>query len=168
MKNKHLIGVFDKEEDLVHALEKVEEQEVAIEEIYTPYPIHEAIHAMGKKSRFTWAAFFYGLVSAVVILSFLYYTAVIDWPINFGGKPSSAFPSFIIITIIGTILLVTLASLFTFSVRAEVYPGKEAVMPDPRSTDDKFVMMFSEKEDNESLRKLLEESGASEIKIKEL
>lgn len=168
MKTKHLISIFDKEEDLVDALEKVKGQQVAIEEIYTPYPIHEAIHAMGKKSRFTWAAFFYGLVSTILILSFLYYTAVIDWPVNFGGKPSSAFPSFIIITIIGTILLVTLASLFTFSVRANLYPGKEAVMPDQRSTDDKFVMMFSNKDDNQQLRQLLEESGASEIMIKEL
>lgn len=168
MKTKHIIGVFDEEEHLVNALEKVKAQKITIEEIYTPYPIHEAIHAMGKRSFFTWAAFFYGLVSAVLILSFLYYTAVIDWPINFGGKPSSAFPSFIIITIIGTILLVTLASLFTFSMRANVYPGKEAVMPDTRATDDKFIIMFSEKEDSDELRNLLKETGASEVNISEM
>lgn len=168
MKNKHLIGVFDEEDHLVEALELLKKNQIPIEEIYTPYPVHEAIHAIGKKSKFTYVAFFYGLVSTILILSGLYYTAVIDWPLNFGGKPSSAFPSFIIITIIMVILLVTLSSLFTFSVRANIYPGKDAILPDPRSTDDKFIIMFSENEDNEQVRMMLTQSGATEINITEL
>lgn len=168
MKNKHIVSVFDSEENLVKAIEAVKENKIKIEEIYTPYPVHEAIHGVGKKSRFTWVAFFFGLIGAIVVLAFLYYTSVIDWPLNFGGKPSSAFPSFIIITIVTTILIITLGSLFTFSVRAKIYPGKEAVMPDERATDDKFVMMFHYEDDSEQLRSLLHENGAEEINEKEL
>lgn len=168
MKKKHIIGVFDTEENLVKAVEAAKENKITIEEIYTPYPVHEAIHGTGRKSKFTWVAFFIGLISVIAILSFLYYTSVIDWPLNFGGKPSSAFPSFIIITIVATILLVTIGSLFTFSLRASIYPGKEAVLPDERSTDDKFVMMFREEDDSEKLRELLKESGVAEINEKEL
>jgi len=168
MKNKHVIGVFDSEENLVNAINALNENKINIEEIYTPYPVHEAIHGMGQKSRFTWVAFFLGLVGAIVVLAFLYYTSVIDWPLNFGGKPSSAFPSFIIITIVTTILIITIGSLFTFSVRAKIYPGKEAILPDERSTDDKFVMMFRKEHDTEQLRKLLQENGVEEINEKEL
>ncbi|HRY99807.1 MAG TPA: DUF3341 domain-containing protein, partial [Bacteroidales bacterium] len=140
MNRKILVGIFDTEEHLVAAVRQAREKRVAIREIYTPYPVMEAIEAMGKKSRFTLAAFLYGLFAALGVLAFLYYTSVLDWPLNFGGKPSSAFPSFIVITIVLTIFSVTILSLFTFSIRAKVWPGKAYVLPDRRATDDKFVM----------------------------
>ncbi len=171
MDNKHIIGVFDEEHALLNAINRVKKSNLGIAEIYTPYPFHEAIEAMGKKTRFTFAAFLYGFLGAVGVLAFLIYTAGIDWPINYGGKPTSAFPSFIVVTIVLTILTVTLASLFTFSARAKVFPGKKFIMPDVRSMDDKFVMVFNADDNssvNENLISLLKEEGATEIYHKEL
>lgn len=171
MSKHHIISVFDKEDALLAAIHKSKGEGAKIAEIYTPYPIHEAIEAMGKKSRFTLAAFIFGFSGAFGVLAFLMYTAVYDWPINYGGKPTNAFPSFVVVTIVLTILTITLASLFTFSVRAKVYPGKKYNMPDVRSMDDKFVMVFESNEDdqaNEKLMKLLQEEGATEIYNKEL
>lgn len=171
MNEQHIISVFNQEKDLLSVIHKVKQQGTAIEEIYTPYPIHEAIEAMGKKSRFTFAAFLFGFIGAVSVLAFLLYTAVYDWPINYGGKPTNAFPSFIVVTIVLTILTITLASLFTFSVRAKVYPGKKFIMPDLRSMDDKFVIVFKangSESENANLASLLKEEGAIEIYNKEL
>lgn len=171
MNKQHIISVFDDEDALLAAIKKVKKEGAEIAEIYTPYPIHEAIEAMGKKSRFTLAAFLYGFAGAAGVLAFLMYTAVFDWPINYGGKPTNAFPSFIVVTIVLTILTVTLASLFTFSVRARVYPGKKYVMPDFRSMDNKFVMVFNSEatqNNNEKLINILNEEGASEIYHKDL
>ncbi|GAB1405705.1 DUF3341 domain-containing protein [Lentimicrobium sp.] len=142
--NKHfVVGVFDEEAQLMAAVNETQKKGFQIQEIYSPYPVYEAIEAMGRKTRFTTAAFLYGLFGALGVLAFMYYTAVIDWPINYGGKPTNAFPSFLVVTIVITILVVTLASLFTFSVRAKIFPGKSFVLPDVRSTDDKFVMVFN-------------------------
>ncbi len=166
MNNQHVIGVFNEEDELLSAIHRVKEAGIKIAEIYTPYPVHEAIEAIGKKSRFTIAAFLFGFAGAIGILAFLQYTAVYDWPINYGGKPTNAFPSFIVVTIVLTILTITLASLFTFSVRAKVYPGKEYFMPDTRSTDDKFVIIFNMDQnatESSLLIQMLRESGASEI-----
>lgn len=171
MTKKHIIGVFDEEKDLLNAINRVKQTNNDISEIYTPYPIHEAIEAMGKKSRFTLAAFLFGFFGASGVLAFLIYTAVIDWPINYGGKPSSAFPSFIVVTIVLTILTITLASLFTFSARARVFPGKKYVMPDVRSMDDKFVIVLDAYDNtakDDQLISLLKEAGATEIYNKEL
>lgn len=171
MSKHHIISVFDNEDALLAAIHKSKEEGAQIAEIYTPYPIHEAIEAMGKKSRFTLAAFIFGFSGAFGVLAFLMYTAVYDWPINYGGKPTNAFPSFVVVTIVLTILTITLASLFTFSVRAKVYPGKKYNMPDVRSMDDRFVMVFESHDDdqvNEKLMKLLQEEGATEIYNKEL
>lgn len=161
-----MTGVFDNEFDLVKAFEKVKASGVQIDEVYTPYPIHEILEGMGKKTRITHAAFFYGLFGALAVLGGMYYAAVISWPLNFGGKPFNTFPSFLVVTIVATILIITLATLFTFSARAQIFPGKAAKIADPRATDDKFVMVInSETPDFEatSVEKLLKENGASEV-----
>lgn len=170
MIKRYLVSVFNEEDSLISAIRMAKKENIRISEIYSPFPIHEAFEATGIKTRFTLAAFLYGLAGVFGILAFLQYTAVIDWPINYGGKPTNSFPSFIIVTIVLTILIITLASLFTFSLRAKVYPGKKFEMPDVRSMDDKFVMVFENNGDerfNQDLVSKLLENGATEIHYKD-
>ncbi len=170
MNNHYIVSVFNEEDSLISAIRMAKKENIKISEIYTPFPIHEAFEATGIKTRFTFAAFLYGFAAVVSVLAFLQYTAVIDWPINYGGKPTNAFPSFLIVTIVLTILIITLASLFTFSLRAKVFPGKKFLMPDTRSMDDKFVMVFEKKADeafNQDLVSMLLENGATEIHYKD-
>ena len=164
MDTQHILGVFDGEEPLVKAFRKLREEQVEISDIFTPFPIHEVLHHHGRKSKMTLAAWFYGLFAALAVLGFLYYTAVIDWPLNYGGKPSSAFPSFIVITIILTIFSVTILSLFTFSARAKLWPNIDKPIYHESATDDKFVILFEkDKVDLKKVTGLLKELGAVEI-----
>jgi len=166
MSATNIISIFDEEHTLVAALERIKDQGIRIKEIFTPYPVHEAIQAMGKKSLFTFFAFLYGFLGAAAVLSFLYYTAVIDWPLNYGGKPTSAFPSFIVITIVLTIFTITVLSLFTFSIRAKIFPGRKFVIYDDRATDDKFVVVIDKndiKGNMQEFNNLMKEQGATEI-----
>ncbi len=142
MNKEYILGVFDDEFTLVEAFEKVKEKGINPVEVYTPYPIHEILEGMGKKTRITHAAFFYGVFGAVGVLGFLTYAAVYSWPLNFGGKPFNAFPSFIVVTIVATILTVTILTLFTFSASAKIFPGKIPTIVHNRATDDKFVMVI--------------------------
>jgi hypothetical protein len=161
-----IIGVFSDEEQLVTMLHHLKEKKIDIREVYTPYPVHHVFEILERKSRFFWAAFLYGLFAVIGVLSFLYYTAVIDWPLNFGGKPTNAFPSFIVITLVLTILSITILSLFTFSIRAKIFPFKTAKMPDLRATDDKFVVVLDrdgQPLDASTLMKVLQENGADEV-----
>ena len=168
MSTKHIIGVFDDEFKLVKSVEEIREKKIRIEEVYTPYPIHEVIHAMGNKSKLQIFAYFYGLFGALGVLAFLYWTSVISWPVNYGGKPFNSFPSFIIITIILTIFIVTIGSLATFSGRAKLWPGKTHKMYDQRATDDKFVIVLNDFEAGASelieAEKIMKGNGAIEIR----
>ncbi len=165
MSTKTIIGIFDDEETLMDAIHKVKSRGIGIEEVYTPYPVFEALEAVGKKSRIRTAAFFYGLFAAISVLAFLYYTSVIDWPIVYGGKPFNSFPSFIIITLVLTIFSVTVLSLFTFSISAKLFPGKTAIVIDERATDDKFVLVVkNDTENGTEINTIFKEAGASEIK----
>jgi hypothetical protein len=171
MSSSHLIAVFEDESGMVKAVEEIRGKNLQIEEVYTPYPVHEVLHAMGNKSKLQIFAYFYGLFGALAVLAFLYYTSVIDWPINYGGKPFNSFPSFIIITIVLTIFIVTISSLATFSGRAKLWPGKQHKSFDPRATDDKFVIVVSKDEtapgELVTIEGIMKENGAVEIREEE-
>ncbi len=164
MEAQYLIGVFDEEESMLTAFRRMKEEELEIEDVFTPYPIHEVLDNHGRKSKITIVGWFYGLFAALGVLAFLVYTAVIDWPLNYGGKPSSAFPSFIVVTIILTILSITILSLGTFSWRANLWPSNEKPIYHDRATDDKFVILVKkENVDQNKASSLFKETGASEI-----
>jgi len=136
------IGVFDDEGKFLTSIKLLKEKEFLIYDVFTPYPIHEVFHLMKRKSRLPTAAYFFGLFGIIATLAFLYYTSVIDWPVVYGGKPFNSFPSFIVVTIIVTILTVTIASLVLFSARSKLFPGRENTIFDPRATNDKFVIVL--------------------------
>ncbi|TKG91173.1 DUF3341 domain-containing protein [Puteibacter caeruleilacunae] len=166
MKNKYLLGVFGDEEHLLDAFEDLKANSYKIEEVYSPYPIHEILTGMGHKTRMTHAAFALGVVAVLGLLGFMYYAAVISWPLIYGGKPFNAFPSFIVVTLVATILIVTLGTLFFFSARAKIFPGKKAEIIHEGATDDKFVIVFNAsdiKDNKDELYRLLKRHGVEDI-----
>jgi fatty acid desaturase len=164
MDAQYLIGVFEKEETLIAAFRKMKEQGIEIEDVFTPYPVHEILEKHGRRSRITIVGWFYGFFASIGILAFLFYTAVINWPLKYGGKPSNAFPSFIVITIVLTIFTITVLSLFTFSWRANLWPSNEKPIYHQRATDDKFVILVNkERADVNAATSVMKESGAIEV-----
>ena len=161
------VGVFDDEEKMISSLQNLTSSGIKVHEVFTPYPIHEVLKLMKRKSMLPTAGLIYGLSGAAAILAFLYYTSVLDWPIVYGGKPFNSFPSFIIITIVLTIFIVTITSLGTFSARSKLVPGNVNAIFDERATDDKFVIVLSDKEVEpsvfSSLTEILKKDGASEV-----
>jgi len=167
MKNRepeYMLGVFDTEEALLAGFRKLKEERLEIEEVFTPYPVHEVLENHGRRSRITVVGWFYGFFASLAVLAFLFYTAVVDWPLNYGGKPSNAFPSFLVVTIILTIFSITILSLFTFSWRANLWPGNEKPIYHEKATDDKFVILVrKDRVDPSAVARVMRETGASEI-----
>ncbi len=135
------IGIFDEEEKFISSVKILQEQKYSIYEVFSPYPVNEVLHLLKRKTRLPTAAYFFGLFGIIATLAFLYYTSVISWPIDYGGKPFNSFPSFIVVTIVLTILVVTILSLALFSSRSKLYPGRENTIFDHRATDDKFIIV---------------------------
>ena len=166
------IGIFDDEEKFISSIKSLKEKEFKIHDVFTPYPVHEVFHLLKRKSRLPTAAYFFGLSAVILVISFLYYTSVIDWPIVYGGKPFNSFPSFIVVTIVLTIFTVTIASLATFSARSKLFPGRENTIFDDRATDDKFVIVVDIDIQDKSLADkagmVMKEEGATEVLDKEL
>jgi hypothetical protein len=165
------IGIFDDEEKFLSSIRSLKEQKFLIHDVFTPYPVHEVFHLLKRKSRLPTAAYFFGLFGIIATLAFLYYTSVIDWPIVYGGKPFNSFPSFIVVTIVVTILTVTIASLALFSARSKLFPGRDNTIFDIRATDDKFIIVVDtdgqEPSKAASACNIMKEKGAIEVMDKE-
>ncbi|HBF20559.1 MAG TPA: DUF3341 domain-containing protein, partial [Cryomorphaceae bacterium] len=91
-------------------------------------------------------------------------------PMNIGGKPSFTWgenmPAFVPIMFELTVFFAAHLMVWTFFIRNDIYPGRKAQNPDPRTTDDKFLMEVELSGDKEELMSLLRNTGAVEISEK--
>jgi hypothetical protein len=161
------IGVFEDEERFISAVTALIGKGIDIHEVFTPYPVHEVLHMLKRKTRLPTAAYFLGLIGAAATLSFLIWACVISWPIVYGGKPFNSFPSFVVITIVITILFVAIGSLAVFSAGARIIPGSENTLFDLRATDNRFIIVIEAAPGDEAER-IMSENGASEVLVRDL
>ncbi len=164
MNRSRILGVFDDEEKLVSSVRSIREKGIVINDVITPYPIHELFDELKLKSRLPLAAFIYGAIAFVATFGFLYWTSVVNYPLIFGGKPQNTL-SFIIIIFVMIIFVTTLFTIITFFLREKKGPGAKVHFEFPGITDDRFVIIIDKGADLdvESVNKLLNDGGALEI-----
>jgi hypothetical protein len=162
-------AIYDDEEPLMVSVKSLRSNGINIKEAYTPFPVHGLDTAMGvPRTRLAICAFIYGLTGASLATLMMWYMMVGDWPTDVGGKPSFSYymnvPAFIPITFESTVLCAAHGMAITFFLRSWLVPGAKAKNPDPRTTDDKFMMVVETKEENKAtVEALLRSGGASEI-----
>ena len=76
-------------------------------------------------------------------------------------------PAFVPIMFEMTVFFAAHLMVITFYMRSKLWPFKKAENPDPRTTDDMFVMEVVVEGDEKELTSFLEKTGAVEIKITE-
>src|SRR6186713_3368578 len=171
-KNKNfIVGIFEDEDVLVHAVENIREKGVKIQEVFSPFPVHGLDDALGyRRSRLPKAAFLFGITGTSLALFTQIWMLGFDWPMIIGGKNFASLPPFIPVTFEFTVLLSAFGMVGTFFIASDMKPYKWPRQFDVRSTDDKHVMAV-DLAHNKSLSKaqlsqLLMEAGASEVNEK--
>lgn len=157
------IGVYDEEEKFLSSIRSLQENNIEIFEVFTPYPMHEVFNIMKRKSRLPLAAYFFGLFGMAATIWFLYYTSVINWPIVYGGKPFNSFPSFVVVTLVITIFLITILSLALFSARSNLLPGRDNTLFEQGATDNKFVIVVETGTKQMDPGSMMKQNGAIEV-----
>ena len=171
MNTKEIYGIYDDDSVLLEAVKTLKKNGVNVKEAYTPFPVHGLDHALGiKYSRLPYVAFGFGALGTLTALLMQGYMLAWDWPVDIGGKPHFALPSFIPITFELTVLFASFSIVGAFLASNGLYPGKKAKLIDPRQTNDRFVLVMEVKNDLneiENLKNLIKNTGAISIKEQE-
>ncbi len=135
------LGVFNNENDVLHATRASKEAGYAIYDVYAPYAVHGLESAMGlKPSRLTYACLFFALAGLLLGVFAQFWIGSIDWPLNVGGKPFNSLPAYLPVIFELTVLIGGLGVVFSMLFRTKLFPGKKEWLPDTRVTNDHFVI----------------------------
>ena len=93
------VAEFDSAERLRAAILAMQAQGIRVLDTCTPYEVPGLAKALRRhRSRVPRFAFIGGLVGAIVGYTIQWYVDAIDYPLNIGGRPNNAVPSFIFVT----------------------------------------------------------------------
>ena len=169
--------MYDDDEVLKNSAKKLVSKGVKISEVFSPFPIHGIDPIIGvKNTRLGIMAFLYGLVGLTLATIGMRYFMVVDWPMNIGGKPNFSYLenmlAFVPISFEFTVMCAAHGMAITYLLRNKTLPGMPASNPDPRTTDDKFVMEIRLNENHgiseADLDEMLKETGFFELDKKEI
>ncbi|HEX8096547.1 MAG TPA: DUF3341 domain-containing protein [Pyrinomonadaceae bacterium] len=174
METKHpiygLMAEFDNPTDVVAAARRTYEQGYRLINAYSPYPIEELSEAVGfHHTRLPIIVFAGGLIGGLTGYLMQYYTEVIDYPINVGGRPFHSWPSFVPITFEMTVLFAALAAVFgmlALNKLPQPYHPVFNVESFALATRDRFFLAIEAKDprfDYDETRKFMEGLGAREV-----
>ena len=168
--SKVIHAIYTDDDVLMNAVKKVKIARHHIEEIYTPLPVHGRDKAMGlAPTRLAIASFMYGCVGLAISIIMMNFIMIEDWPQDIGGKPSFSYienmPAFVPIMFELTVFFAAHLMVITFYLRSRMWPFKKAENPDPRTTDDHFLMEIAVHGNVNELTDLLKDTGAVEINL---
>jgi hypothetical protein len=168
---KEIHGLFGDEEVLKASAKALVKKGVHIKDVFSPFPIHGIDPIIGvPPTRLHIAGFIYGLVGLGLSLFMFWFTLIMDWPMNIGGKPNFSLlqnlPAFIPVAFEMTVFCAAHGMVVTYLIRNNTYPGKKNWNPDSRTTDDKFLIQINLGDNSvskEEIEAILKETGAEEI-----
>lgn len=178
-----VMGLFAGPAELTKAAEKARDSKIESFDCYTPYPIHGLEQAQGlKPSYIPFVTLAGGVIGCIAGFGLQYWTSVIDWPINVGGKPLNSWPAFVPVTFESTVLfagLATFGALLFFcklpNVKKRAYSAGitcdefalviEAPEPKRDPNADEDAPSVQSRFDTQSAENFLRSAGAKEVRV---
>ena len=152
-----IVAEFDDPDILLEAAGKVRAAGYRHFDAYSPFPIHgldEAMHF--SDPRIPWFAFFGGLTGCALGFGLQYFIAVIDYPMNVGGKPLNSWPQFLPVTFECTVLctgLATFISQWALNGLPRLHHPIFNAKNFDRATQDRFFLCIESKDDKFDLER---------------
>ena len=174
--NKVFHVMYDDDDKLLEAARELVGKGVHVNDVYSPFPIHGIDPIIGvKRTRLAIASFMYAMTGTSLALLGMWYFMISDWPMNIGGKPSFSLfeniPAFIPVTFEFSVLCGAHGMAITYFLRNGTLPGMPASNPDPRTTDDKFVIEIKTSNNDLDAKKLeaaIKKTAVLELSIKDV
>ncbi|MEX2317055.1 MAG: DUF3341 domain-containing protein [Pirellulales bacterium] len=106
-----LLAEFVEADELVAAAARVHEEGYRRVECYSPLPVEGLAEAIGfHRTRMPLVVLVGGIVGGLSGLALQYYTTVVAYPLNIGGRPLFSWPSFVPVIFEMTVLFAALSA----------------------------------------------------------
>ncbi|HBL28441.1 MAG TPA: DUF3341 domain-containing protein [Acidobacteria bacterium] len=165
-----LMAEFHTAEELIEATQKVHAAGYHHVDAYTPYPIEEVSHALHlKRSKLPMIVLGGGITGGLAGYLLQYWSSVIEYPMNIGGRPFHSWPAFIVPTFEMTILFAALSAvlgMFALNGLPEPYHPAFNVPRFALASRDRYFLLIEARDPKfhaDETRKLLLDLHASEV-----
>jgi len=172
MAEKVIYAMYDDDDVLKDGAKLLVSKGVKVSEVFSPFPIHGIDPIIGvKQTRLGIVSFLFAITGTLLATYGMRFFMITDWPMNIGGKPNGTYLdnmlAFVPITFEFTVMCAAHGMAITYLLRNKTLPGMPASNPDPRTTDDKFVIELRQSENpqftEEELLSMLKQTGIIEI-----
>jgi len=155
-----LLAEFADSRRFVEAARRARSADYRLIDAYTPFPV-EGLHGLlgQRRSYIRIAMFVGGIAMAACAYGLEYFSAVVNYPYNSGGRPLDAWPAFMLVPFATGILMAALAGLTTFLVECglpRLHHPLFAVEGFERATQDRFVLAIERPVGEDALRRALD------------
>lgn len=178
MSDKVLHAMYDDEQKLLEAARNLVAKGIRVKDVFSPFPIHGLDPIIGvKRTRLAICSFMYATTGTILAILGTWYFMVYDWSgINIGGKPNFYWiqnaPAFVPVIFETSVLCGAHGMALTYLIRNKTLPGMPPRNPDPRTTDDKFVMEITTSDnhghDAAAIESMLRGTDIYELSVKEV
>jgi len=163
------VAEFAEEGALVAAVDRLRAHGFAPLDSYTPHPVPALDEAFGgRPSRLPLVILIAGIVGTLGGFGMEYYAAVVDYPINIGGRPLNSWPAFVPIAFEIGVLLAIVAGFFGYLIANRLpslhVPGLDE--GDFRAASRDHYLLTVSTDDPGRLRRALADLGA--VRVAEL
>lgn len=164
-------ALYNDDDILLASAKELAKKGIAVTDVFSPFPIHGLDPVIGlKRTRIAICSFLYAVTGLSLALLGIWYFMISDWPMNIGGKPNFSLvqniPSFIPVSFEFTVFCAAHGMALTMFIRSRLFPGVTAINPDPRTTNDSFMIQINldnQKVSLDKIKEILSKTGAIEI-----
>ncbi len=167
-----LLAEFADAKQLVAATQRVRGR-CRLIDAYTPYPVEDVVELLEhRRSYIRVAMLIGGFAMAALTYGAEYYSAVIDYPYNSGGRPFDAWPTFMLFPFATGILVAAVAGFTTFLAECglpRLHDPLFAVAGFERASQDRFVLALERPDADDDRRQMIGAlRGAGAVAIREV
>jgi hypothetical protein len=165
-----LMAEFETPEAAVTAARRVHAEGYRALDAYSPFPVDELSDAIGfKKNRVATCVLLGGLAGGIGGFMMQYFSAVIHYPLNIGGRPYFSWPVFLPVTFELTVLIAAFSAVISMLVLNGLPQPHHPVFNCERFTrasNDRFFLVVEAtdpKFDRQATRRLLEGLNPTDV-----
>jgi hypothetical protein len=162
-----LLAQFADSGRFVEAARRAKRADYELVDAFTPFPVEGMDELLGhRRSHIRVAMFVGGIAMAALAYGTEYYSAVIAYPYNSGGRPFDAWPAFMLVPFATGILLAAIAGFATFLFECglpRLHHSVFAVEGFERASQDQFILALerpAQKEDVQRAFDFFRNAGA--------